>query len=218
MIAVPLEFTYTLLAAALTGLWLILYVLNSNGRKAQVRMGLLFLLFLPLELIYVHDYWHPVAHFAVHAFGGYVGIEDIFFGFSFGGMIAGLVEIFDKSYLQRNWFWVTFEVLGVYLISIFLWMVSVNSIFATSAAALLVVLLSSFLKAQLARRAMIGALCATVILFVVYAGGFFVSSNTESVLQSIWFLYGTPFGARLLGVPITELLWGVSFGAFAAIL
>ena len=55
-------------------------------------------------------------------------------------------------------------------------------------------------------------------LFAVYAAGFLLSTNTEFVLQNIWLLYGTSLDMRIVGVPLTELLWGLAFGALAAIL
>ena len=45
--------------------WLVLYAVSPKGRSAQLRMSLLFLIFIPYELLYLTDYWRPSKHPAV---------------------------------------------------------------------------------------------------------------------------------------------------------
>jgi hypothetical protein len=98
-----------------------------------------------------------------------------------------------------------------------LWLAGFNSIVAASIAALVMVLFFSRGDAELVRRASIGGLAAVILMFTTYWVGFFVSTNTEAVLASIWLLYDEPLGERLVGVPVTELLWAMSFGSLVAL-
>ena len=109
-------------------------------------------------------------------------------------------------------------VLGIIITSSLLAATGVNSILITSGIALMIVLVASLRNGSLASRAAIGGISAMTALFAVYAAGFLLSTNTEFVLQNIWLLYGTSLDMRIVGVPLTELLWGLAFGALAAIL
>jgi hypothetical protein len=218
MLTIPAEFAYGALGAALLAVWLVLYFANPAGRAAQIRMSLLFLLFIPFELLYLTDYWRPPKHLMVPMFGGYLGIEDVLFAFTFGGIVASIVAFFDRSYAPAGWITVLVAAVATFGLTILIWRVGTNSLVAASSAALAVVAFFLLADRSVARRAAIGGLCAAVVMVAVYATGFVVSSNTEVVLQSIWLLYDTPLGARVAGVPVTEVLWAFSFGALIAVL
>jgi hypothetical protein len=219
MITFPLEFTYTALAAALLVPWIILYVLVPDGRPMQVRISLFFLLFAPFEFLYTQDYWTAPIHLAIPLLGGYAGLEDLIFAFAFGGVIAGVV-----GFALDEWRWsgaraALIKTVAVYAVAIALWkLAGIESLVAASIAALLVVSASSATNLPNARRAVIGAAGALVTMFSVYFVGFLVAANTEAVLQQIWLLHDGPLGTRVLGVPLTELIWAVAFGALVAIL
>jgi hypothetical protein len=218
VLSIPSEFAYSALAAALLMVWGVLYALNPGGRRAQIRASLLFLMFIPFEFFYLTDYWRPAKHPSIQLFSGYLGLEDLVFAFSFGGIVAAIVSIFDRKYNHGGWSRAAWVALGTFLVSLALWWAGINSIIAASIAALLAVLAFTFRDAELIRRASIGGLAAGLLMFTTYMAGFLLSANTEAILATIWLLYDAPLGERLAGVPVTELIWALAFGALVAIL
>jgi hypothetical protein len=148
---------------------------------------------------------------------GYLGLEDVVFAFSFGGIVAAVVSMFDPAYMPRPAS-AALAAAAALAISIALWLAGINSIIAASIAALAAVLFLARRDGGLVRRASIGGLAAAMLMFTTYWAGFVLSSNTEAVLQAIWLLHDSPLGERVVGVPVTELIWAASFGALISVL
>ena len=73
------------------------------------------------------------------------------------------------------------------------------------------------LRMSIARKDLIfpsvmSGLLFMAFVFSAYTLTYYSFPNVESGLSRIWYLYQTPLGARLLHIPITELVWSFSVG------
>ena len=105
-----------------------------------------------------------------------------------------------------------------YAITLGLWFGGVNSAYATSVAALVCGIFLVYRLRVPLTHALLAGVTMALMMFVIYAAGFIMSENTESVLKEIWFLYDSPLGARIFGVPLTQLMWAFCFGFLVSIL
>ena len=91
-----LWFAYNLI---LLLIWLGLFLWKKETRKEMLTMSILIMPFVPIaEFFFIRDYWKP------ELFNGWsVGIEELIFGFAFGGVTAILYEeIFEKKHSKRH--------------------------------------------------------------------------------------------------------------------
>ena len=108
----------------------------------------------------------------------------------------------------------------LFVASVVIWKLGVTSIYATSFAMIAVAgfLLIRSKDMMLLRIGIIGAAVIPLLLFTAYWIGFELVSDSEKILRTVWTLYDTPLGGRFVDVPITELVWGFSFGGLFSVL
>jgi|SRR5665213_158481 len=222
MINIPAQYSYTILSACIFLIWIIFFLLNKIFRKRQIILSSIFMIFGPLsEALFIPDYWHPITIWSLPIFKSYMSPEDLIFCFSMIGIIASFNNLaFDRPRAKDAA--ISWNAIGYLLICtaalsaacVLLWLAGINSIFATSlgmvGVAAAVMLWARDIR--LIYPALAGAVFVPILLFGLYWTGFKSVENSEAILKSIWSLYGTRLGVRLAGVPLTELLWGASFG------
>ena len=79
--------------------WIILFMYRRDLRKEMLTMSFVVAPMGPLsEFFYLRDYWQP------ELFNGWsIGIEDLIFGFTIGGIAAVIYEVFfGKKYMKRH--------------------------------------------------------------------------------------------------------------------
>lgn len=229
MIAIPVQYAYLSLSLATLAVWGALFYWNKEGRQRQLIFSLLFCGVGPVgELFYIPDYWHPVTVWSVAILRSYISIEDFVFSFAIMGIMTSLPNLLvhvANTRVPGSLSWATIAKMAgaltlVAALSLVLWLNGVNSIFATSLAMLLTAgaILTYFRQQILFRIAVVGALSMLSVMFIIYWLAFLLISDSDAILQATWSLYGTPLGLRLLRVPLLELVWAFSFGAFFSVL
>lgn len=229
MITIPIKYAYLSLSIATLFVWLGLYLVNKDGRSRQLVLSCLFSIAGPIgELFYIPDYWHPPTIWSAPIFQSYISIEDFIFGFAIMGIMSSLPPLafqLPKPQMahplsKRAVFEMIIALGAVAALSLLLWFVPLNSIFATSLAMLIVAIaiLTRSRRPLLWRISFVGAFGMVVVMFIIYWLAFLLITDSDAILRSIWTLYGTSLGHRILRVPLPELVWAFCFGSFFSIL
>ena len=229
MITIPLQYAYLFLSAATLAVWCLCFFFNKHGRRRQLLLSSLFSVAGPIgELFYIPDYWHPTTVWSIKFLQSYFSVEDLIFAFSIMGIMSSLPALIlrrsNANLLERP-SWTAFSKMAGLLaivgaLSLLLWLIGLNSIFATSVAMLFTtgLLLLYFKRYALLQTSLAGAVSMLAVMFVNYWLAFALIAESESILRATWSLYGTPTGIRILRVPLPELVWALSFGSFFAAL
>src|SRR3989344_8702065 len=84
----------------LLGLFAAIFYYRPDLRRRMIRMGIAVgILGVLSEAVFFQDYWHPPL---VIRFGRFGGIEDFFFGFSFGGICVALYDVVFHKRLKKK--------------------------------------------------------------------------------------------------------------------
>lgn len=209
------QYPYLLGILIILVVWLILFFLRKDLRKEMLMMGLfLFLLASEAEKTYFQDYWKPEVLFKFHLFGFPITIEDLLFGFLLGGISGVLYEVlFRKKFLKikrerkgHRQMWLFFVILGWCALH---YLVNLNSIFE----AMTLYIFGASIIIIFRRDLVLDALFSGIFLgLLAFIGYFLYIPLFPGVLQKNWFLYGTPSGIQIAGVPLTEILWFFTLG------
>lgn len=181
------------------------------------------LLIMPLgplsELFYFHDYWRPESIFPILVGPLPIYIEDLLWGFFAAGGIASVIYevVFRKALRkkkQRINTTVSFSLTACISTAIFLglFLIGVPSIFASSIAFLIFALFIFHARRDLFLDALYSGFLFSGVMFISYLIVFNVVANTDAILRQGWLLQGSVFDIRILGIPLTELIWGFSWG------
>ncbi|MEN9405490.1 MAG: hypothetical protein RLY47_449 [Candidatus Parcubacteria bacterium] len=212
------QYAYLILDIPFVLVWLLLWFMSKTTRREQIIMSLLF---LPLgtfgEVLYFKDYWLPESILSFSAFGLHVLIEDLIFSFAIAGSAAVIYEVIQKMIPGRPCIKKAFHpllfltVFAVVVLGLFY--LGVNSIFATSIGFFVLALLLLLRRHDLLEDSIVSGVGLTVIMFVSYMLLYYVVfADPESLLAQMWMLHGTPLDLRFWGIPLTEMIWGFSFG------
>ena len=94
MLHFPVEYSYIALSGALLALWLACFYLLPQTRKRQLTIILYVGPLIPIQILYLIDYWHPPAIASIPFFGGYLSVEDLIFAFAFFGIASVCTAFF----------------------------------------------------------------------------------------------------------------------------
>jgi len=193
-------------------IWFILFLYRRDLRKEMLVMSFIIMPMGPLtEFFYLRDYWRP------ELFNGWaVGIEDLLFAFTIGGIAAVIYEeFFSKKYLKKHlalhpkWMFVIFP-LGYAWMFLGNIVLGFNSIYISISGLLIFGIPMLFFRHDLLKNAVFSGLFMGLFMLVFYI--FFIAIF-NGVIQR-WWLLGNISGILILGVPIEELMWGFSCGFF----
>ncbi len=218
----PFKYFYLVLNIPFLLVWLALFVWNKSTRKEQLLMSVLLMPAGPIsEILYFQDYWLPQSVVPVSVFGHLFMIEDLLFVFSIGGIGGVIYEALMKRYASEIkteiHYSITFPLIAAIavIIGYSLFYLGMNSIFATSFAFLAGTALIVSQRRDLLANSLISGLAVMAIMFLSYILGRIIFVNAEEILKQTWFLYGSGLGKKILGIPLTEMVWGFSWGALA---
>jgi len=183
------------------------------------------ILFLPLGIIYENlfsqDYWTPISVFSLNMGGTiHILLESLLFSFAIVGIAAVIYQvIFNKKLVKfkesRNEIITILSIIIIGMLIVFsLFFLGIKSIFATSISSIIISLFIVIQRKDLLVNALVSGMIVMITMFFIYYIGFHLAENAEDTLQQIWLLYGTSLGFRVLGVPITEMIWGFATGMF----
>ena len=194
----------------LLGLFAAIFYYRPDLRRRMIRMGIAVgILGVLSEAVFFQDYWHPPL---VIRFGRFGGIEDFFFGFSFGGICVALYDVvFHKRLKKKGYphYWiipllVVSEVLSILILSQYM-----NSIYASAIGFVLPAAAVIAVRRDLIVETVFSAILGASLLILMEMILLLLAPN---YLRQYFLLYGEVpliFGV----VPITEFLWGAAFAA-----
>jgi hypothetical protein len=193
--------------------WLILFLRRKDLRKEMIIMSLLVAPMGPLsEFFYLRDYWQP------ELFNGWVvGLEDLIFGFTIGGIAAVLYEeVFGRKYVKRHlpkhlgWMFAV-SIAGVVLMIVGNLILGFNSVYVSIFIFLVVGVTIVASRQDLLKKAIYSGFLMGILMLIFYI---FFTFVFDGVIQKWWHLKNLS-GILVLGAPLEELLWGFGWGFIA---
>lgn len=194
---------------------LVFFIIFCPRKDLQIRMirigllvGVIGVLF---EVFFFQDYWNPPLLFR---FGKFGGIEDFLFGFATGGISTAIYAfLFRKRFHKKNspHYWIIPTMVGIELLSffIFFYLCRFNSIYASAIGFLISAVTIVTIRKDLITESIVSAVVTALLLVLVES---LLLVFAVGYLRQYYFLYGKML--LLFGyTPITELIWGLSFGA-----
>lgn len=164
------------------------------------------------ERTFFSDYWNPPL---ILKFGNFGGIEDIMFGFAAGGIGAVIFNVIFSTRLIANRKPRHLIIPSVFIseyVSIFVLhgMLGINSIYASAVGFCIPAMGMLIVRRDLLWDAVYSAAVTGFILVV--AEGVLLALTGGEYLERFYLLHGE--APVLFGIfPVTEFLWGLSFGA-----
>jgi len=217
------QYAYLTLDLLLLPFWLFCFWYRKDVRKQMVCMGLIFAVIATLlEFLFLSDYWQPttINSFAVTLYGVHYEIaliEDLIWGFLFGGIAAVIYEEIFGIYLRANRKHIrpSIRMMAAFLVIGIVFLIAPTMFFNMPVvyAAILSCLASSmfyiFFRHDLFRDALISGFVMGGIYFLVLL----IFSIIFSGIFDAWWYRDSLSGVSALHIPIEELLIAFAMGA-----
>lgn len=192
--------------------FIIIYFLRKDLRSRMLIAGVgVAIAGVFSEAIFFQDYWNPPL---LLQFGKMGGIEDVFFGFAAGGLGVALYDVvFHKRFRKKghphHWIIPCVLLSELIAIGVFFYGFGINSIYASMIGFIVPALVILIIRPDLFLEIFFSAIFAGAFLIFLETMFLFLAPQ---YLESYFFLHGKT--VLVFGIaPLTELLWGVSFGA-----
>lgn len=164
------------------------------------------------EIWYLTDYWNP------QLFNGWIiGLEDFLFGFFSAGIAASIYEIvFSKKFRGRKknkyWYLWIFPFLfsGIIIVSLLIFMLGINSIYATGMVLILYALIILIMRKDLIYNAFFSGIFFGFVMMFLY---FILLTLFPDLISRYWYIDNLT-GVMIFSIPIEELLWAFATGLF----
>lgn len=209
------NYTYAYLFAALIFLiiWAILFYWRKDTRKEMLTISIIFgIVALLVEGVYLFDWWRPLT-----ITGTAIGIEDIIFGFSIGG-IASIVyeEVFGKRLRNikkksKNKD-IKFILLNIFLLIVFFgsfFLLKLNSFYASLIALSLGIIIIWIQRKDLIKNSLLSGILLVIIAFPAFI---FLEYFFKGAIDKFWyFQFFTKI--KIIGMPLEDLIWFFLVGA-----
>jgi hypothetical protein len=213
------KYAYLTVNIFFLAVWLLIFWRLKPLRKQVLIMSLITASFGPIsELWYFADYWKPEIALPLPFIGG---VEDLFFGFSIGGIGAFAYESLfvqrickcESGKLKKEWFLLVFFAIEGLSMIILNNLLGINSIFASSFGMIVAAAIMLYIRKDLIVNALGSAFLVAGVMFAIYFLGQLFFPTGHTWMTRIWKLYGKPEGILLFKhVPLTEMFWGLSWG------
>ncbi|MFH2013899.1 MAG: lycopene cyclase domain-containing protein [Patescibacteria group bacterium] len=225
---VNFNYSYFALVCPFIIIWIIFFIFSKKTRTEQLIMSFLFfgIGIISENLFYFHDYWSPGSILSFNIGSWHILLEDILFSFAIAGIGSVAYEIFLNKRLESprkinltNFIFklLPIIVLGFFSFYLFLFL-GVNSIFATSFGFIILSIFIIRKRRDLLFCSLFSGLSVMIIMFFSYFTIHFLITNAEELIEKGWMLHNSLWGMRFLGIPITEMIWGFTAGAFIGLL
>ncbi len=222
MINLPFQYGYIVLTIPFILVWILLFLIRKDTRKEQLRMSYIAAILGPFsEIIYFRDYWLPESIFPIFIGKFPLMVEDIIFGFSIGGISAIVYEILFRKKLSKFSKNSKHAVKSIYLaltFTIFLLIslkLGLNSIYASAIAFGITALVIIIIRHDLFINAVGSGFGVMLVMFVCYIFLYNFVANSEELLSKGWLLYNSRLDIRIVDIPLTEMIWGFTWGFLA---
>jgi hypothetical protein len=198
--------------------WLVLYLGNAAQRGVMLRTSLVTALFGLTEPIFVPAYWNPPSLFEL-AQRTRFDIESLIFSFAIGGIGAVLYNTITRKRLvpvsagERHLPPHRLHLAALfvpYVLFVSLYFLPWNPIYPSLVALVTGAIASVICRPDLKNKTLIGG----ALFFVMYAA-FMLGLKwfTPGYIAQVWNLPALS-GGLIYGIPLEELLFGFSFGAY----
>jgi len=177
-------------------------------------MSSLCALFGPIgEYFFFKDYWRPYLMGILKMFNVVIAIEDLVFGFVFGGIIAVIYEFFiGKKFMKRerpNYVMLLLIVNGLAIFVALTSILGINSIISCMIAFLINTVIMYIKRKDLIWDIILSGLFTGIIALVFY---FIYIRIFPGYVEKVWLLKNTNLGILFLGIPLTEIFWAFTAG------
>jgi len=214
------HYTWLLWSAALLVPWLALYAAKPGGRRVMWRTSFATALFGLTQPIFVPEYWNPPSLFELAQRTGF-DVESLIFSFAIGGIgavlynaLAGrsLVPLGAPERAHRVHRFHRAALLGPFILFLPLYLLPWNPIYPSIVCLVAGALASALCRPDLRHNILLGGglflgLYALFMLGLRWA--------TPGYMEQVWNL-PVLSGVLLYGIPLEELLFGLSFGMYWA--
>lgn len=207
--------TFTLI---LLGVWVVFWAVRPSVRKEMLWASILTAPFGLTEPIFVPEYWNPPSLFNLAANTGF-DVESIIFSFAVGGIAAILYETFikvkhvkmtkhERSSSRHRYHLLALLSPLITFIPLYVF-TTLNPIYSASIAMIIGAFVATLCRPDLKKKIFLGSL-----LFLALYFAFFLSFNLfyPGIVEQVWNLQGIS-GILILGVPLEELMFALTFGA-----
>jgi len=211
------RFTYLFLGLAILLPVIVCFILRYDLRNKILKFGGIGgVTGIISEAFYFRDYWRPINMFGVAT----LSLEDFLFGFAITSLsFAAYATIFQKTFKnpspRRGRLYLSFFVLGLVAMVIFNVGIGFNSIFVSSCIFIILSSIILYTRRDLLKPAFYSVVFVISYVLVIYVILF--SWIDPMFWDKYWRLAGTMWDIRLVGAPLTELLWYASWIIFASI-
>lgn len=215
---IPFQYVWLVWASLFLVPWLVLFIAFPIHRKTMLQVSLATMPFGLTEPLFVPQYWNPPTLFDLAQRTGF-DLESLIFCFGIGGVGSVLYSILahrqdiavttgeKQMPLHRHHYKALLSPFVVFLLLYFLpWNPIYPSIVAMTVGAAATIVCRPDLKTKI----WIGGL-----LFLSYYFVFFIAliATAPGYVEHVWNLPSLT-GALLLGIPLEELLFALTFGLY----
>lgn len=214
-------YAYLLLAVWLLAVWLLIARLRPDLQSTMLRASIVGSALGPLsELWYFRDYWRPATLLGT----GVLSLEDVLFGFGIAGIAVAVADVMLRSRSTARtasrsrliFLCLLCLLVGGVLLSLGTSVFGFNSIVVSSAIFLGLAVAMLVLRPDLLLHSLVSGAACLACIIPIY---FLLSRLAPTFVEAYWLVAMHPvYGIRILpGLPLSEVLWYVSWGVFAGI-
>ena len=212
------HYVWLLWSAAFLGFWSVLFVANRGKRRAMWHTSLVTALFGITEPIFVPRYWNPPSLFELAQRTGF-DIESFIFAFAVGGigMILytalarrELVPLGAEERRESRHRFHRAVLVAPFVLLVPAYLLPWNPIYPSLVALALGALGSVACRPDLMRNTLVGG-----GLFLLLYGAFMLGLRwlAPGYIEAVWNLPALR-GGLVYGIPLEELLFGLTFGMY----
>ena len=205
-----MQYAYASAVFLILALWIFLFIRRKDLRKEMLTMSLLASPLCLFDFWAVPLYWQPVTLFNIP-----VGIEGVLYSFCLGGIAAILYTEVARKAPQHMHKWHRSGALVVFSATLAVLVILITQGDYFNPAVMLYIALlfgigvALYLRKDLMRGTVIGALCFGVVYFLLLKIWLTMFPGAIN-----WFLFQGLPKVYVLGVPLWELLFGIMFAAY----
>lgn len=201
----------------LLGIWFVIFIAKPLLRKEMFWVSLFTMPFGLTEPLFVPEYWNPPSLFDLATKTGF-DIESLIFCFAIGGIGAVLYGVVFKikhekmskreMYSKRHRFHMLALTSPILVFLPLQFFTELNPIYVASIAMFIGGVAAILCRPDLKKKIWIGGLSFLVLYFVFF---FLFNLVYPGLVQEVWNLSAIS-GILILGVPLEELMFALTFG------
>lgn len=215
-----ISYTYAYLVGTLLfgAVWLLFYCLRKDLRHQQLLMSIFVAPLAPITQVlwFYRDYWRPDYVLTLHIAGVPLGVEEVLFAFFIGGIGTVLYEVLFHRKYRAGKKRLTEAVIIILVIAAFIYLLRIAGLNTVWASAFVLAGASCaivFLDRDIRRDWIMSA----ILMFLLVVGFYLLWFLFFPEAVSRFWIRGGLSGIAFLKIPIEEIVWFVSWGAFAGV-